>query len=111
MDKELFNELIESIEDAGAIMRGEKRPSREFHFPEPPPRPRQYAICVTKTEPEFLTYCKVYELIPDEIAAREQEVRVFDDTDECAPYPADYFVAIELPRDVQEALHYSPEPQ
>jgi putative transcriptional regulator len=32
MKKELFNELVESIEEAGQIHRGEKRPSREFTF-------------------------------------------------------------------------------
>ncbi len=32
MKKELFNELVESIEEAGKIRRGEAKPSRVFHY-------------------------------------------------------------------------------
>lgn len=34
MREELFQELIESVKEMGAIMRGEKEPSRVFHFPD-----------------------------------------------------------------------------
>jgi len=32
MDEKLFEELLESVDEAGAIMRGEKEPSRRFEF-------------------------------------------------------------------------------
>jgi DNA-binding transcriptional regulator YiaG len=32
MDRKLFNELTRSIKQAGAIARGERRPSRRFEF-------------------------------------------------------------------------------
>jgi putative transcriptional regulator len=32
MKKEIFDELIASIEQGGAILRGERKPSREFNF-------------------------------------------------------------------------------
>lgn len=32
MKKELFDDLLESIKEGGAILRGEKKPRREFHF-------------------------------------------------------------------------------
>lgn len=35
MDEALFNELLESVKQAGAIHSGEMKPSREFHFPDP----------------------------------------------------------------------------
>lgn len=35
MDKTLFNELIESLEQAGEIMRGERPPSRTFELAGP----------------------------------------------------------------------------
>ncbi len=35
MEAELFNELMESVKEAGAIRRGEKKASREFAHPEP----------------------------------------------------------------------------
>ena len=32
MKKELFNELLESVKQGGAILRGKMKPSREFNF-------------------------------------------------------------------------------
>lgn len=32
MKDELFNELLESVKEGGAILRGERKPSREFTF-------------------------------------------------------------------------------
>ncbi len=35
MKNELFEELMNSIKEGGAIVRGEKKPSRSFNFDEP----------------------------------------------------------------------------
>jgi putative transcriptional regulator len=35
MNKDLFTELLESVRQGGAIMRGEMPPSRSFEFTEP----------------------------------------------------------------------------
>lgn len=35
MKKELFNELLKSVRQGGAILRGKRRPSRVFEFAEP----------------------------------------------------------------------------
>lgn len=35
MKKELFDELLESVRQGGEILRGERAPSRTFHFEEP----------------------------------------------------------------------------
>ena len=35
MDNELFEELLTSVKEAGKIMRGEQKASREFEFEEP----------------------------------------------------------------------------
>ena len=35
MKKELFEELLESVRQGGAIMRGERKPSRSFSIDEP----------------------------------------------------------------------------
>jgi hypothetical protein len=32
MDEKLFAELVESVKEGGAIMRGEMEPSREWYF-------------------------------------------------------------------------------
>ena len=34
MEKELFEELLESVKQGGAIMKGAMKPSRVFEFPE-----------------------------------------------------------------------------
>ena len=38
MDDKLFDELVESVKDAGRYMRGEKQASRVFEYPDPEPR-------------------------------------------------------------------------
>ena len=35
MDDKLFEELMESVKEAGAVRRGEKEASREYAYPEP----------------------------------------------------------------------------
>ena len=35
MKKELFEELLKSVRQGGAVLRGERKPSRSFQFPEP----------------------------------------------------------------------------
>lgn len=35
MSEQAFEELLESLREGGAILRGEKPPSRRFEFPEP----------------------------------------------------------------------------
>jgi putative transcriptional regulator len=35
MKKELFDELVASVREGGAILRGEKKGARTFHFDEP----------------------------------------------------------------------------
>jgi len=35
MDNELFKELLTSVQEAGKIMRGDAKPSREFELDEP----------------------------------------------------------------------------
>jgi hypothetical protein len=102
MEKELFDELIESIKEAGAIQRGEKKPSREFYFPhtEPYEPERRFAICVQTDDPELLQPRKVYQID----IYQNDLVGVIDEAGESAIYPADHFVLIDLPSNVKEAL-------
>jgi hypothetical protein len=46
----------------------------------------------------------VYQVLPDESAARNDYVRVIDETGEDYLYPASLFVPIELPREAERAL-------
>ena len=102
MRKELFEDLIESVKEGGAILRGEKKPSREFHFP-PTERhepERRFAICVQTDDPELLQPRKVYQVDVYE----NDLIGVIDEEGESAIYPADHFVLIDLPPNVKEAL-------
>ena len=58
----------------------------------------QFAICIHTNAPDLLTPRMVYQVSPDESAARSNYVRVIDNEGEDYLYPADYFVFIDLPQ-------------
>jgi len=63
-----------------------------------------FAICVNTDDPDLLTPRSVYEVLPDESAAKASYVRVVDNEGEDYLYPKNYFVFIELPQAVQRKL-------
>ena len=63
---------------------------------------KQFAICVRNQRAEGLE--KVYQILPDAHAAKDKHVRVIDESGEDYLYPADYFVPLTLPREVERAL-------
>ena len=65
----------------------------------------RFAVCVNNSEyPASLELHKIYRVLPDEDAAADGDVRVIDESGEDYLYPSEYFVAVELPREVQESL-------
>ena len=59
---------------------------------------RQYLLCVRNDSyPVSLEVRKVYRALPDPQAAAKNFVRVIDESGEDYLYPADRFVAIDLP--------------
>ena len=65
----------------------------------------QFAICVNNSEyPVSLELHKIYRVLPDEDAEQDGDLRVIDESGEDYLYPADSFMILELPRDVQRAL-------
>ena len=56
-----------------------------------------YVICVRAEESEDIEIRKVYEVLPDESAAKRRYVRVVDESGEDYLYPKECFVAVELP--------------
>ena len=61
----------------------------------------RFAICINNFEyPASLELHKIYRVLPDEGAAQDEDVRIIDESGEDYLYPADYFVMIELPREV-----------
>lgn len=65
----------------------------------------QFAVCVNNSSyPASLELHKIYRVLPDEDAATDGDLRVIDESGEDYLYPAEYFVAIEVPRQVQASL-------
>ena len=59
---------------------------------------QQFAVCVNNDEyPASLEVRKIYEVLPDEKAAKHGLVRIIDESGEDYLYPQDFFVAIEIP--------------
>ena len=66
--------------------------------------PVQFAICIKTDDADLLTPRRIYQVLPDESAARSHYVRVLDNEGEDYLYPADYFIFMEFPQDVTQAL-------
>ena len=66
---------------------------------------RRYVVCITnKGNEASLERNKLYVLLPDRQAEADGLVRVIDEDGEDYLYPADWFVAVEVPKAVQTSL-------
>jgi len=66
---------------------------------------KHFAVCIRNEEYEAsLELRKIYEILEDPDAAKHQMIRVVDEEDEDYLYPASWFVPIELPRNVEQAI-------
>ena len=64
----------------------------------------RFAVCVETDDPDLLTPRMIYQVLPDESAARSEYIRVIDNEGEDYLYPAKYFVVVDLPREVERVL-------
>jgi len=65
----------------------------------------QFAVCIQDAGyPASLELHKLYRILPDEDAALDGDIRVIDESNEDYLYPADYFIVIALPHDVEQIL-------
>jgi hypothetical protein len=64
----------------------------------------QFVVCVRNEDCEDLELRKIYQVLPDEAAAEDSYIRVVDESGEDYLYPADYFLSIELSKDLEKAL-------
>jgi hypothetical protein len=64
----------------------------------------RFAVCVETDDADLLTPRMIYQVLPDESAARSGYVRVIDNEGEDYLYPAEYFVIVDLPREVERAI-------
>ena len=64
----------------------------------------QFVVCVNNSEyPASLELYKIYRVLPDDDAA-DGDFRVIDESSEDYLYPADYFIPIEVPIAVEQAM-------
>ncbi len=64
----------------------------------------RFAICIQNEGSEDLSLRKIYQILPDASAVKDDYIRVIDDSGKDYLYPADYFIRIELPQEVEQAL-------
>ena len=67
-------------------------------------RPARYAICLKNKNCEDLVVRKIYPVLSDERAEKDNHIRIIDESGEDYLYPASYFFVIELPQKVERAL-------
>jgi hypothetical protein len=64
----------------------------------------QFAICINTEDPDMLTPRMIYEVIPDENAAKSNYLRVIDNEGEDYLYPAEYFISVSFPLAIEKTL-------
>ena len=66
---------------------------------------RHFAVCIRNDDyEESLDLRKIYEVLGDSAAAKHGMVRIIDEEGEDYLYPASWFLAIDLPNKVEEAI-------
>lgn len=115
MKKEAFDELVGSVKEGGAILRGEMSPARTSEYSHLKAQTLKqgrsssqakelFAICVHTDDPAVLLVRKVYQVLPDESAAEDDYLRIIDETGEDYLYPADHFILLEVPSKAHRKL-------
>ena len=64
----------------------------------------KFAVCIQSDDPDLLTPRMIYQVLPDEDAAKSNYVRVVDNEGEDYLYPAEYFMFLDLPHEIERAL-------
>ena len=67
-------------------------------------RQSRFVVCISNDGAEDLEPRKIYQILPDEAASSEGHLRVMDESGEDYLYPSEYFVPIELPEALEQAL-------
>jgi hypothetical protein len=64
----------------------------------------KFAVCIQSDDADLLTPRMIYQVLPDESAAKSEYVRVVDNEGEDYLYPAKYFMFLDLPQEIERAL-------
>lgn len=63
----------------------------------------KFAVCINDSEPD-LEKRKIYRVLPDEIAARADQLRIIDESGEDYLYPASFFVLVDVSKAAERDL-------
>ena len=103
MKKENFQRLKESVVEVGKMIRGEVSPNREFVYEidssEIRPPAETWAVCVATDDADLLITGKIYR-----VKVTSDAVMVRDEEDEATLCPRDFFIPIQLSREVEQKL-------
>lgn len=64
----------------------------------------KFAVCIQSDDADLLTPRMIYQVLPDESASKSNYLRVIDNEDEDYLYPAEYFMLLDLPQEIERAL-------
>jgi hypothetical protein len=64
----------------------------------------KFAVCIQSDDADLLTPRMIYQVLPDESAAKSNYVRVIDNEGEDYLYPVEYFMFLDLPQEIERAL-------
>jgi len=71
---------------------------------------KQFVLCIKSDDPDLLTPRMVYQVLPDESAAKSHCLRVIDNEGEDYLYPEDYFLRVNVSEEIETALiHITPQ--
>lgn len=69
----------------------------------------RFVVCINNgAYPDDLKLRTIYQVLPDESAAKSNYIRVVDESGEDYLYPSDLFVLIDVPLEAQKALTQLP---
>ncbi|MEP6961299.1 MAG: hypothetical protein ABI995_04435 [Acidobacteriota bacterium] len=66
-----------------------------------------FVVCVSNDGAEDLDVRKVYQVVPDRVAARDGFLRILDESGEDYLYPSTYFVPVRVPPAARELMAIS----
>ena len=68
-------------------------------------REAQFVICVgNRGYAASLELRKIYQVLPDKLGLKHQQVRIIDESGEDYLYPEKFFVPVKLPQAVEQAV-------
>ena len=65
---------------------------------------RQFVLCIKNDGCEDLEIRKIYEVLEDENAAKDDYIRIIDESGEDYLYPSNYFYPVEIAQKIRETL-------